>query len=324
MLNFCHASPFRGHLVAQYTARKVLDCGFFWPTIFRDAWIVSSMCERCQRASSGISKRQQMPQQHMLFCEVFDVWGIDFMSPFPVSFGFTYILLVVDYVSKWVEAIATRTNDSHVVAAFIRSNLFCKFEIPKAIISDQGTHFCNRLLDGLFRKNGQVEVSNREIKRILEKMVNPTRKDSSKRLNNAIWAHCTAYKALIGMSPFRVVFGKACHLPVEIEHKAYWAIKPCNMNYDKAGEQQKLQLQELDKIRLEEYENSKFYKERTKSLHDHFITSKEFLAGQRVLMFNFRLKLMPGKLRSRWIGPFFITHVHPHGAVELQLSLIHI
>jgi len=97
-----------------------------------------------------------MPQQPMLFCEVFDVWGIDFMGPFPVTFGFTYILLVVDYVSKWVEAIATRTNDSHVVAAFIRSNLFCKFGIPKAIINDQGTHFCNRLLDALFRKYGVI------------------------------------------------------------------------------------------------------------------------------------------------------------------------
>ncbi|XP_068502942.1 uncharacterized protein [Phaseolus vulgaris] len=100
--------------------------------------------------------------------------------------------------------------------------------------------------------------------------------------------------------------------------KAYWAIKACNMNYDKTGEQRKLQMQELDEISLEAYENSKFYKERTKRLHDHFITSKELVAGQRVLMFNSRLKLMPGKLRSRWIGPFFITHVHPHGVVELQ------
>jgi len=167
VLNFCHASPFGGHLAAQRTARKVLDCGFFWPTIFRDAWTVSSTCERCQRARAAFSKRQQMPQQPMLFCEVFDVWGIDLMGPFLVSFGFTYILLVVDYVSKWVEAIATRTNDSHVVVAFIRSNLFCIFEIPKAIISDQGTHFCNRLLDGLFRKYGvihraSIEVFNRK------------------------------------------------------------------------------------------------------------------------------------------------------------------
>ena len=87
-----------------------------------------------------------MPQQPMLYCEVFDIWGIDFMGPFPPSFGFSYILLAVDYVSKWVEAIATRTNDSRVVMSFVRSNIFCRFGIPRAIISDQGTHFCNRLL----------------------------------------------------------------------------------------------------------------------------------------------------------------------------------
>jgi len=87
-----------------------------------------------------------MPQQPMLYCEVFDIWGIDFMGPFPPSFGFSYILLAVDYVSKWVKAIATRTNDSRVVMSFVRSNIFCRFGIPRAIISDQGTHFCNRYL----------------------------------------------------------------------------------------------------------------------------------------------------------------------------------
>ena len=82
-----------------------------------------------------------MPQQPMLFSEVFDVWGIDFMGPFPVSFGFSYILFAVDYVSKWVEAKATRTNDARVVVDFVRSNLFCRFGVPRAIVSDQGTHF---------------------------------------------------------------------------------------------------------------------------------------------------------------------------------------
>jgi len=87
-------------------------------------------CEQCQRAARSITRRDEMPQQPMLYCEVFDIWGIDFMGPFPPSFGFSYILLTVDYVSKWVEAIATRTNDSRVVMSFVRSNIFCKFGIP--------------------------------------------------------------------------------------------------------------------------------------------------------------------------------------------------
>ncbi|KOM28668.1 hypothetical protein LR48_Vigan561s005800 [Vigna angularis] len=333
VLQFCHASSPGGHLGIQRTARRVLDCGFYWPSIFKDAERICSTCEPCQKAGGSISQRQEMPQQPMLFCEVFDVWGIDFMGPFPVSFGFSYILLAVDYVSKWVEAKATRTNDARVVVDFVRSHLFCRFGVPRAIVSDQGTHFCNRSMQGLLKKygvthrvstryhpqtNGQAEISNREIKRILEKIVQPNRKYWSNRLDDDLWTHRTAYKAPIGMSLYRVVFGKACHLPVEIEHRAYWAVKSCNFSMDQAGEERKLQLNGLDEIRLAAYENSKFYKERTKRFHDSSIVRKDFEVGQQVLLYNSRLGLMGGKLTSKWTGPFVVTNVYPYGAVEIQ------
>ena len=159
----------------------MLDGGLFWPSLFHDSHMFCKSCDNYQRVGS-ISRRHKMPQNLILFCEIFDVWGIDFMGPFPVSYGYTCILLVVDYVSKWVEAKATRTNDSSVVVDFVRSNIFCRFGIPRAIISDQGSHFCNRSMGALLRKygvlhkvstayhpqtNGQAEVSNREIKQIL-------------------------------------------------------------------------------------------------------------------------------------------------------------
>ncbi|GJZ85946.1 reverse transcriptase domain-containing protein [Tanacetum coccineum] len=256
-----------------------------------------------------------MPQNAIQVCEIFDVWGIDFIGPFPSSHGNKYILVAIDYLSKWVEAKALSTNDARVVVKFLKS-LFARFGTPRAIISDRGTHFCNDQFAKVMSKygvthrlatayhpqtSGQVEVSNRGLKRILERTVGENRASWSDKQDEALWAFRIAFKT-----------------PIELEHKAYWALKHANFDLKTAGDHRKLQLNELNELRDQAYENSLIYKERTKKLHDSKIKNRIFNVGDRVLLFNSRLKIFSGKLKTRWSGPFTITKVFPYGTIELS------
>ncbi|KAL1544894.1 hypothetical protein AAHA92_21686 [Salvia divinorum] len=334
VLVHCDTLACGGHFGPKKTARKVLDSGFYWPSLHRDAYEFCKSFGHCQQ-TGGISARDEMPQTPIIVCEIFDVWGMDFMGPFPSSYGNSYILVTVDYVSKWIEAKATSTCEAKEVAQFLRSKIFSRYAVPRAIISDQGTHFCNRTIEGLMKKygvhhrlsipyhpqsNGQAEISNMEIKGILEKTVNPSRKDWSRRLEDALWAYRTAYKTPIGMSPYRIIFGKMCHLPVEVEHRAYSTVHQMNLDAGACEEGRKLQLQELKELRLESYDSAIWYKERTKLWHDKNLRTKELQVGQKVLLFQPRLKLMPGKLKYKWSGPYIITAIHSNGAVEISGS----
>ncbi|GJU92329.1 reverse transcriptase domain-containing protein [Tanacetum coccineum] len=190
-----------------------------------------------------VLSKSHMPPKNQV-CEIFDVWGIDFMGPFSSSHGNKYILVAVDYLSKWVEAKALPTNDARVVVKFLKS-LFARFGTPRAIISDRGTHFCNDQFAKVMSKygvthrlatayhpqtSGQVEVSNRGLKRILERTVGENRASWSDKLDEALWAFRTAFKTPIGCTPYKLVYGKSCHLPIELEHKAYWALKHANFD----------------------------------------------------------------------------------------------
>nr|GEY21968.1 reverse transcriptase domain-containing protein [Tanacetum cinerariifolium] len=166
--------------------------------------------------------------------------------------------------------------------------------------------------------SGQVEVFNRGLKRILVGTIGENRTSWSDKLDDALWAFRTAYKTLIGCTPYKLVYGKSYHLQIELEHRAYWALKHVNFNLKTAGDHRKLQLNELSELRDQAYENSMIYKERTKKLHDSKIKNRIFNVGDHVLLFNYRLKIFSGKLKTRWSGPFTITRVFPYGTIELS------
>nr|GEY41727.1 reverse transcriptase domain-containing protein [Tanacetum cinerariifolium] len=221
-----------------------------------------------------ISQRDEMPQNSIQVCEIFDIWGIDFMGPFPFSKGNKYILVAVDYLSM-------------------------------AIISDRETHFCNDQFTRVMIKygvthrlaiayhpqtSGQVEVSNRGLKQILERTVGENRTSWSDKLDDALWDFRTAFKTLIGCTPYKLT----------------------------AGDHRKLQLNELSELHDQAYENSVIYKERTKKLHDSKIKNRIFNVGDQVLLFNSRLKIFSGKLKTCWSGPFTITQVFSYGTIKLS------
>ncbi|GJT73595.1 reverse transcriptase domain-containing protein [Tanacetum coccineum] len=229
ILEACHNGPTGGHHGANLTAKKVFDAGFFWPTIYKDAHELVKNCDSCQRQGK-ISQRDEMPQNSIQVCEIFNVWGIDFMGPFPSSRGNKYILMAVDYLSKWVKAKALPTNDARVVCKFLKS-LFARFGAPRACYH-QVPFFAMTSCKGQWLNTELLTVSpphinpqtSGELVRYpiwlelnLERTVGENRASWSDKLDDALWAFRTAYKTPIGCTPYKLVYGKACHLPIELE-----------------------------------------------------------------------------------------------------------
>jgi transposase InsO family protein len=223
------------------------------------------------------------------------------MLPFPNSEGCEYILVVIDYVSKWVEALPYRAANAMHLKRMFHEVIFPRYRVPRIVINDGGSHFVDRT----FRKaltevgvdhriatryhpqtSGQAETSNKQIDNTLQKTVNQMGRSWRSKLSEALWAYQTAYKTPIDMTPYQLVYGKSCYLPVELDHQAFWAIKKWNMDLKAVRTKRKIQIAELEEWRENAYHSAKLYKEITKRWHDKRIKIKQFKLGDKVLLFK--------------------------------------
>jgi hypothetical protein len=196
-----------------------------------------------------------MPLTSNLHIDIFDVWGIDFMRPFPNLEGCEYILVVVDYVSKLVEDLPYRATDAMHSKRMLHEVIFPRYGVPRIVISDGRSHFIDQTFRNALTEvgvdhristpyhpqtSGQAETSNKQIKNILQKTMNQMGRSWRHKISEALWACRTAYKTLSSMMPYQLVYGETCHLPVELEHKAFWAIKKWNLDLKSAGTKRKI------------------------------------------------------------------------------------
>lgn len=208
------------------------------------------------------------------------------------------------------------------------------FGIPRTIISDRGSHFYSKVFKAVLEKydvrqhkvatpyhpqiGGKVKVSNNEIKMILAKSVNANLGDWSQKLDDALWAYSTTFNTLIDMLTYQLVFVKTCRLPVELEHKAFWALKWLNLSWKKVVDLRLDQLKEIDEFRIQAYEMSSLYKERMKLYLVWKIEKREFQIGDVVLLLNLGFKLFPGNIKLKWSNSFKVAQVFALGVVDLE------
>lgn len=333
ILQGLHEEACGGHFAHDLTTKKILQAGYVWPTLHMDVHYWCKSCHRCQ--INGNKRLLHGPRQLVIASGPFEKWGIDAMGPLPrTSNGKIYIIVAIDYMTKWVEAQSVAKVNEKTVSRFVYSHICCRFGAPREVISDNGPGFRDGLLIEVCRElkikhkhstpyypqsNGAVEKANGIIAGIIRKMVGGKPKDWDKFLDGALWAYRTTYKNATGFTPFHLVYGQEALHPIELEIPTLQAIKNEGKNEEEILADQLLKWVELDNKRELAIECYNSQAKRRKEMCDEKVKDKGIAKGGLVLRYDNKLdNRYDAKFIPKWEGPFVVLEAFPSGYYQLM------
>ncbi|KAL3694202.1 hypothetical protein R1sor_007853 [Riccia sorocarpa] len=333
ILEEAHEGPSGGHGAGESTAQKILHTGLWWPTIFKDCHSHVRTCNECQRSAT---LKEGMPLKPIFPLGVFQKWGLDFIGPIkPASFptGKRYIITATDYTTKWVEAECYRTNDKKVIAKFIYENIITRFGVPVELVSDQGGHFLNGVIEELTTHyqvkhrlstpyypqcNGQAESTNKILIVALKKLVerHPVNWDAS--VPSVLWAMRTAYKATTNHTPFHMVYGVEALVPMEFIVPTLRIATEYNLNPEGILQRRLKELLKLEESREQAFSHQCAVQERRKRYIDKHRKMFNFKKDDKVLHCVTTGKIKRRKLKYIWEGPYTVLEVLENGNICIE------
>jgi len=334
ILTACHDSACGGHFSGQLTGQKILRAGYYWPTLFKDAHAYVRRCDACQRFARN-DLHMHLPLHISLPLVPFEKWGIDYVGEIHPhsSRGMAYIIVATEYLTKWAEAKAVKTNDAKNAAIFLFENVITRFGVPKILVSDRGTHFLNEVIESMTERfqidhrkttpyhpqtNGQTERVNQTLGTILRKTVRDSKRDWDVKLPAALWAYRTTFKVTTQTTPFSLVYGLEAVLPIEFEVPSLRIAVDSRLTDRRSLKTRLCELEALDENRRRGAQHIEAIQRRRKVLFDKRNKTRVLQPGMLVLLQDARKIDFPSKFDAVWLGPYIVTEVFINNSVQLE------
>ena len=335
VISVLHEGNAGGHYAVQTTVSKIRAAGYWWPTMHRDVHHFIQRCDPCQRQGKPLMSGR-WPLVPILPLAPFEKWGIDFVGPIqPVTKHRKnrYILVATDYTTKWVEAVALQKNDARVTARFLFENIITRFGCPLELVSDRGTHFLNSTIEALTRvylikhrattpynpkANGLTERANGLLCKILTKIVSAHKTDWDVKLASVLWAYRTAEKITTKQTPFYLTYGLHSVVPIEFEVPTFRILHHSRLGVEASQAYRLQQLEKMEEDRDLALQHTYLQQAQRKKAYDKKLKRADIQAEDWVLLYDNRFNKFPGKLHTRWLGPYKVVNVWDNGSLQLQ------